>query len=163
MHSHMPLPDRQIFPSLCYPQGDRPARQDLVLAPDADGRQRHVRRLDEELVLRSALLKGPQPGKDMRVVEGRHSGLQCRVLALLPTQEGRSGEFLEGTRMASGPGQEVQYLDTLIMQSMDVCCCSSGILIRRTFASSSVYGYSETPEANVGIASVSRQVGTGSC
>jgi hypothetical protein len=36
--------------------GDKPVvrPEDLVLAPDADGRQRHVRKLDEKLVKRWA-------------------------------------------------------------------------------------------------------------
>lgn len=44
---------------LCpLPPGDKPRRQDLVLAPDADGRQRNIRKLDEQLVERSKV-RGP--------------------------------------------------------------------------------------------------------
>lgn len=35
--------------------------------------------------------EGAHPGKTMRVVEGRHSGLLCEVVALEPREEGRSG------------------------------------------------------------------------
>ncbi len=63
----------------------------MVLPPDADGRQRHLRTLDEQLVPRSQLVAGPAVGKRMRVAEGRHAGLVCEVLEMLPVQEGRSG------------------------------------------------------------------------
>ena len=55
-------------------------REDLVLAPDADGRQRHVRKLDEKLVKREDIAPGPRVGKEMVVVEGRHRGLRCTVI-----------------------------------------------------------------------------------
>jgi G patch domain/KOW motif-containing protein len=63
----------------------------MVLAPDADGRQRHVRKLDEKLVKREELLPGPRPGKEMVVIGGRHQDLHCLVLEVLPKEEGRSG------------------------------------------------------------------------
>lgn len=54
-------------------------REDMVLAPDADGRQRHVRKLDEKLFRREDLAPGPRVGKEM-VLEGRHRGLRCIVI-----------------------------------------------------------------------------------
>ncbi|KAG2428963.1 hypothetical protein HXX76_011207 [Chlamydomonas incerta] len=69
--------------------GDKPRRQDLVLAPDADGRQRNVRTLDEKLVTRATVLPGPQPSKPMRILTGPHSGLLCTALEALPKPEGR--------------------------------------------------------------------------
>eukprot|EP00798_Chlamydomonas_sp_ICE-L_P010027 gene10027-7917_t len=60
-------------------------REDMVLAPDADGRQRHIRKLDEKLVG-----SGPQPGKAMAIIDGRHKGLACTVFSLLPKEEDRS-------------------------------------------------------------------------
>ncbi|MEW5300633.1 MAG: hypothetical protein WDW36_003548 [Sanguina aurantia] len=71
--------------------GDKPARADMVLAPEADGRQRNVRKLDEKLVLRKDVAPGAQVGKGMRVMTGRHEGLECAVLALLDREDGRSG------------------------------------------------------------------------
>lgn len=62
-----------------------------MLAPDADGRQRHVRKLDEKLVRREDLAPGPRPGKEMVVTGGRHEGLRCIVAELLPKEGGRSG------------------------------------------------------------------------
>jgi hypothetical protein len=51
----LPGVGHNVIPSLLptFP-GDKPATrpEDLVLAPDADGRQRHVRKLDEKLVKR---------------------------------------------------------------------------------------------------------------
>ncbi|KAJ9507574.1 hypothetical protein QJQ45_019244, partial [Haematococcus lacustris] len=67
-------------------------RQDLVLPPSANGRQRHVRHLDEQLVQRSETEPGPRPGKAMRVTGGKHAGLACQVIALLPQREGHSCE-----------------------------------------------------------------------
>lgn len=55
-------------------------REDLVLAPDADGRQRHVRKLDEKLVKREDIVPGPRKGKEMVVSGGRHQGLKCLVV-----------------------------------------------------------------------------------
>ena len=64
-----------------------------MLAPDADGRQRHVRKLDEKLVNRAELQPGPRAGKDMAVVAGKHGGLQCKVVELVPSkEEGAPGE-----------------------------------------------------------------------
>lgn len=64
----------------------------MVLAPSADGRIRHVRKLDEKLVHRSELEAGPRPGKRMLVVGGRHEGLQCTVVSMLDPEPGRSSE-----------------------------------------------------------------------
>ncbi|KAG2432029.1 hypothetical protein HYH02_013099 [Chlamydomonas schloesseri] len=69
--------------------GDKPRKQDLVLAPDADGRQRNVRTLDEKLVARATVQPGPQPNKPMRIMGGPHSGLLCTALEALPKPEGR--------------------------------------------------------------------------
>lgn len=77
--------------------GDKP-KQDLVPALGADGRVRHTAGLDERLVPRSSVMRGPQPGKTMRIVSGRHEGLACVVLELLPKVEGRSGEMPPGER-----------------------------------------------------------------
>ncbi|GIL62553.1 hypothetical protein Vafri_16641, partial [Volvox africanus] len=66
--------------------GDKAQRQDLVLAPDADGRQRNVRKLDEQLVARSTVLPGPQPGKEMRITSGPHAGLACTAVEALPAK-----------------------------------------------------------------------------
>ncbi|EFJ51408.1 hypothetical protein VOLCADRAFT_87660 [Volvox carteri f. nagariensis] len=71
-------------PSKPVKMGEKPQRQDLVLAPDADGRQRNIRKLDEQLVARSTVLPGPQPGKDMRITGGPHAGLACTALEALP-------------------------------------------------------------------------------
>ncbi|KXZ46948.1 hypothetical protein GPECTOR_39g442 [Gonium pectorale] len=76
-------------PSKTVKMGDKPRKQDLVLAPDANGRQRNVRTLDEQLVPRSAVLPGPQPSKAMRVISGPHAGLACTVLEALPRAEGQ--------------------------------------------------------------------------
>ncbi|KAL6760830.1 DExH-box splicing factor binding site-domain-containing protein [Haematococcus lacustris] len=70
--------------------GSEVQRQDLVLPPSANGRQRHVRHLDEQLVQRSETEPGPRPGKAMRVTGGKHAGLACQVIALLPQREGHS-------------------------------------------------------------------------
>jgi G patch domain/KOW motif-containing protein len=72
--------------------GDKPQQrpQDLVLAPGEDGRVRHMKALDEKLVPRAQVEPGPQPGKVMRLVDGRHRGLLCKVQELLPREEGRS-------------------------------------------------------------------------
>lgn len=69
------------------PGESRQQKPDLV-ALDANGNIKNVRGLDDKLVERSSL--GPKPGKTMRIVEGRHSGLSCIVLALEPHIEGRS-------------------------------------------------------------------------
>ena len=66
-------------------------REELVLAPDADGRQRHVRKLDEKLVKREELEPGPRPGKERVVGGGRHQDLRCQVIEVLTKEEGRSG------------------------------------------------------------------------
>eukprot|EP00983_Pelagomonas_calceolata_P079802 1154872-Pelagomonas_calceolata.AAC.1 len=80
---------------LCSLAGDKPevSRADLVLPPDAEGRQRHIRTLDEKLVHRSEVALGPRPGKVMQIVGGRHMGLACRVVELLPQKEHRSSEL----------------------------------------------------------------------
>jgi hypothetical protein len=59
------------------------AKEDLVAAPTADGRVRHRVGLDEALVPRASLAPGPQPGKVMEVVAGRHEGLLAAVRELL--------------------------------------------------------------------------------
>ena len=69
------------------PGESRQQKPDLV-ALDANGNVKNVRGLDDKLVDRSSL--GPQPGKTMRIIDGRHSGLSCIVLALEPHIEGRS-------------------------------------------------------------------------
>ena len=69
------------------PGESRQAKPDMV-ALDANGNIKNVRGLDDKLVERNSL--GAKPGKTMRIVEGRHSGLSCVVLALEPHIEGRS-------------------------------------------------------------------------
>ena len=69
------------------PGESRQVKPDLVCL-DANGNIQNVRGLDDKLVSRSSL--GPKPGKSMRIVDGRHSGLSCVVLALEPHIEGRS-------------------------------------------------------------------------
>lgn len=69
------------------PGESRQAKPDLV-ALDANGNIKNVRGLDDKLVERNSL--GAKPGKSMQIVEGRHSGLSCIVLALEPHIEGRS-------------------------------------------------------------------------
>ena len=84
-----------LLPLAVAPSGDAPEtvrREELVLAPDADGRQRHVRKLDEKLVKREDLAPGPRPGKEMAVSGGRHEGLRCIVVEVLPKEGNRSGE-----------------------------------------------------------------------
>ncbi|GFR50756.1 hypothetical protein Agub_g13023 [Astrephomene gubernaculifera] len=68
--------------------GDKPRKQDLVLPPDANGRQRNVRTLDEQLVPRNTVQPGPKPGKAMRILAGPHAGLACTALEALPQREG---------------------------------------------------------------------------
>lgn len=58
-------------------------KEDLVAAPTADGRVRHRVGLDEALVPRASLAPGPQPGKVMEVVRGRHEGLLAAVREVL--------------------------------------------------------------------------------
>ena len=50
---------------------------------------RHVKTLDDKLVERAKVQPGVQPGKTMRITEGRHSGLFCEVVRLEPKEEGR--------------------------------------------------------------------------
>lgn len=69
------------------PGESRQQKPDLV-ALDANGNIKNVRGLDDKLVERSSL--GAKPGKTMRIIDGRHSGLSCIVLALEPHIEGRS-------------------------------------------------------------------------
>ena len=69
------------------PGESRQAKPDLV-SLDANGNIKNVRGLDDKLVERNSL--GAKPSKTMRIVEGRHSGLTCIVLALEPHIEGRS-------------------------------------------------------------------------
>lgn len=54
-----------------------------MAAPSADGRVRHRVGLDEALVPRASLAPGPQPGKVMEVVDGRHQGLLAAVREVL--------------------------------------------------------------------------------
>lgn len=61
----------------------------MVLPPSVDGRVRHTKTLDEKLIPRSAL--GACVRKKMRIIDGRHSGLDCQVLELLKVQKGHSG------------------------------------------------------------------------
>lgn len=58
MHAH---------PAQCTGDKVEPRPEEMVLPPDADGRQRHLRKLDEKLVHRSTLELGPRPGKAMKV------------------------------------------------------------------------------------------------
>ncbi|GAX84888.1 hypothetical protein CEUSTIGMA_g12309.t1 [Chlamydomonas eustigma] len=77
--------------------GDAPEsvrREELVLAPDADGRQRHVRKLDEKLVHRNEVVRGPRPNKKMVVVGGRHEGCQCCVVEMMTKEDGRSEKWV---------------------------------------------------------------------
>ncbi|QDZ22201.1 G-patch domain-containing protein [Chloropicon primus] len=71
------------------PGEDKSKRSKVLLAAAGDaGRVRHTRHLDEKMVE----YKGPgvQEGKRMAVVGGKHEGLQCVVLRLLPRERGRS-------------------------------------------------------------------------
>jgi G patch domain/KOW motif-containing protein len=72
--------------------GDKPKPnpKDMVLPVGEDGRVRHMKTLDEKLVSRAEVEPGPFPGKVMRIVDGRHTGLLCKVLELLPVEDGRS-------------------------------------------------------------------------
>ena len=51
-----------------------------------------MRKLDEKLVKREDLAPGPRPGKEMAVSGGRHEGLRCIVVEVLPKEGNRSGE-----------------------------------------------------------------------
>ena len=62
-----------------------------------------MRKLDEKLVKREDLQRGPRPGKEMIMASGRHESLRCVVIEILPKEEGRSGEHLALKRV-------VQYL-----------------------------------------------------
>ncbi|KAI7838635.1 hypothetical protein COHA_007562 [Chlorella ohadii] len=67
--------------------GETREKKDLVYV-DADGVMKSSKPVDEKLVERRK--EGVHPGKVMRVVDGRHSGLLCEVVALEPQEEGRS-------------------------------------------------------------------------
>ncbi|GAB4821491.1 hypothetical protein N2152v2_008537 [Parachlorella kessleri] len=67
--------------------GESRDKKDLVYL-DADGHVKSSKPVDEKLVERRK--EGVHPGKVMRVVDGRHSGLLCEVVALEPKEEGRS-------------------------------------------------------------------------
>ena len=70
--------------------GDTSApKKDLVYV-DSTGRERNIRPIDAKLTERQAA--GPQPGKQMQIVSGRHEGLRCQVLALEPLIEGHSAK-----------------------------------------------------------------------
>mmetsp|Transcript_20552 Transcript_20552/g.51743 ORF Transcript_20552/g.51743 Transcript_20552/m.51743 type:complete len:519 (-) Transcript_20552:104-1660(-) len=60
------------------PGESRARKPDLVVARDADGRQRNVRRLDEKLVEREA--PGARKGKTMWIASGEHRGFFCSVI-----------------------------------------------------------------------------------
>lgn len=66
-----------------------------MLPPSTDGRVRHIKTIDEKLVPRESL--GPQAGKQMYIVSGRHAGMGCRVESILPVDKGRSGIQSPGT------------------------------------------------------------------
>lgn len=67
--------------------GETREKKDLVYV-DAEGVMKSSKPVDEKLVERRK--EGVHPGKVMRVVDGRHSGLLCEVVALEPKEEGRS-------------------------------------------------------------------------
>lgn len=48
---------------------------------------------------------GPRPGKVMYVEGGRHKGLTCRVVELLPQKENRSSEWHLWKRDAARTGK----------------------------------------------------------
>lgn len=73
---------------LCPAHAGEKPKEDLVAAPTADGRVRHRVGLDEALVPRSSLAPGPQPGKVMEVMAGRHEGLLAAVREIL---DGKGG------------------------------------------------------------------------
>ena len=60
----------------------------LMAAADDTGRVRHTRHLDEKMV--AYVGPGVQVGKTMAVIAGKHEGLQCAVLEVLPRERGRS-------------------------------------------------------------------------
>ena len=69
--------------------GDSTApKQDLVYI-DSSGRERNIRPLDGKLTQRQAA--GPQPGKRMAIIGGRHEGLQCQVRAVHVCLAGAQG------------------------------------------------------------------------
>ena len=68
--------------------GKRKAKVLMAAAGDASGRVRHTRHLDEEMVEYKG--RGPREGKAMVVVAGKHEGLRCQVLEILPRKSGRS-------------------------------------------------------------------------
>ncbi len=41
-------------------------------------------------VKREELAPGPRPGKEMAVASGRHEGLRCVVVEVMPKEDGRS-------------------------------------------------------------------------
>lgn len=80
--------------------GESREKKDLVYVDD-QGVMRSSKPVDGQLVERRR--EGVHPGKVMRVVEGRHSGLLCEVQALEPREEGRS----ERARVRLLPSYEV--------------------------------------------------------
>ncbi len=79
-----------VKPKRITKPGDTAApKQDLVYV-DSSGKERSRRPLDAQLTQRQAA--GPQPGKQMQIVAGRHEGLACQVLALEPVLEGHSAK-----------------------------------------------------------------------
>ncbi|KAK9830438.1 hypothetical protein WJX72_011748 [[Myrmecia] bisecta] len=87
-------------------QGEsRDAKKEMIYT-DADGHQKHVKRLDDQLKERQK--KGVAVGKTMRVIDGRHSGLLCEVLAVEPHVEGRSDRAIVRLQ-ASGEAVSVRH------------------------------------------------------
>ncbi|GMH34526.1 hypothetical protein BSKO_02360 [Bryopsis sp. KO-2023] len=64
------------------------SKDDMVLAPSADGRVRHVKTIDEKMVPRASL--GARVGKKMHVSRGTHAGFDCEVLVMHSPEKGRS-------------------------------------------------------------------------
>jgi hypothetical protein len=96
--------------------GDTPRPQDLVAAPTADGRVRHRVGLDEQLVPRASLAPGPQPGKVMAVVRGRHAGLLAAVRELRPAEGVDAAGEARGAARARARGA--------VVPAVHACCGS---------------------------------------
>ena len=83
-----PAPKPEVSDARRIKPGETRERADVMVLPEGpEGKSRNVKSLDEKLVKRED--PGPREGKMMCVVEGRHRGLECRVLTLTKS-EGRS-------------------------------------------------------------------------
>ncbi len=70
------------------PGETRDAPKDLVYV-DSQGQHKSIKTIDDKLIERRK--EGAVVGKRMVVVDGRHHGCQCVVVAIQPKEEGRSG------------------------------------------------------------------------